>query len=278
MKSADTFSLNLCKSADRLPAALTIAGSDSGGGAGIQADLKTFAALGVFGTTAITCLTAQNPTAVSRIDPVDPKMVAAQIRMVCEAFPVKAAKTGMLYSAGIIKSVARAVKKHRISRLVVDPVMIATSGANLLRGDAIAALYEDLLPLASVITPNIQEAEILADMEICTVLDMQIAAESIGRRWKTAVVVKGGHLGGRTVVNVLYDRGTMRTFELQRIKTGATHGTGCTFSAAITAGLARGLSLPEAVEQAGRFVARALTNAVPVGRFKPLNILPLVPE
>ena len=246
------------KSVNRLPVALTIAGSDSGGGAGIQADLKTFAAFGVFGTTAITCITAQNPRRVAGIARVSPRMAALQIRMVCEAFPVAAAKTGMLYSAELIKAVAGAIRKHRIAPLVVDPVMIATSGAALLREDALSALYGHLLPLATVITPNIPEAEVLADWKIESLLDMQIAAEGIGRRWKTAVVVKGGHMKGRMLVNALYDRGTMRTFELPRVKTASTHGTGCAFSAAIAAGLANGMSLPDAVEQAGGFVAKTL--------------------
>lgn len=269
MKSAKSV-----KSVDSLPVALAIAGSDSGGGAGIQADLKTFTALGVFGTTAVTCVTAQNPSDVRGVAKIPPRMVALQIKMICDAFPVAAAKTGMLYSADIVKSVAASVRKHRIRPLVVDPVMIATSGAQLLREDAIAALCADLLPLATLITPNILEAEVLADLEINSILDMQIAAEGIGRRWKTAVVVKGGHMKGRTVVNTLYDRGTMNAFEYPRIKTVSTHGTGCTFSSAIAALLARGYGLSSAVEEAGWFTAKAVADSISVGRHRALNLAP----
>lgn len=265
-------SVKSVKSVDHLPVALTIGGSDSGGGAGIQADLKTFTALGVFGTTAITCVTAQNPGDIRGVARVPEKIIALQIRMICDAFPVAAAKTGMLYSAEIVRTVARAVKNRSIRPLVVDPVMIATSGAPLLRNDAVGALCGDLLPLAAVITPNIPEAEFLADYEINSLLDMQIAAEGIGRRWKTAVVVKGGHLPGKHVANALYDRGAMHVFEYPRIKTGPTHGTGCVFSAAVTALLARGQSLPAAVEEAGWFTATAVADAIRVGRHRALNL------
>jgi len=251
---------------------LTIAGSDSGGGAGIQADLKTFSALGVFGTTAITCVTVQNPDDVSAVASVPETIVALQIRKVCDAFPVAAAKTGMLYSADIIKSVARAVKRNRIGRLVVDPVMIATSGAPLMRNDALGALCRNLLPLASVVTPNIPEAEVLAGMSIRGVLDMEIAAGRIGRRWKTAVVVKGGHLKGKTLVNVLFDDGVIHTFRLPRVRASSTHGTGCVFSASVAAYLAHGRDLPDAVGRAGKFVARAIATSVRVGKHDALNI------
>ena len=259
-----------------IPVVLTIAGSDSGGGAGIQADLKTFSAFGVFGTTAITCLTAQNPDRVRGIQPAAPRMVDSQIRAVCEGFTVAAVKTGMLYSAGIIRAAARAVRRHRLPHLVVDPVMVATSGAVLLRRDALHALARDLLPLATVITPNIPEAELLTDREIHSVLDMKIAAEGIGRRFGVACVVKGGHLGGADLVNVLYfDSGAMIEFRHRRVQLPgrtATHGTGCTFSAAIAAGLALGLDLPAAVRRAGGFVARAVAGAVRAGRHRPLNL------
>ena len=260
------------KSVDHLPVAMTIAGSDSGGGAGIQADLKTFTALGTFGTTAITCVTAQNPTGVKAIAAVPSRIVALQIRMIREAFPVAAAKTGMLYSADIIKAVARAVKRLRIGPLVVDPVMIATSGAPLLRNGAIGALCGDLLPLATVITPNIPEAELLDDCDINSLFDMQLAAEGIGRHWNTAVVVKGGHMTGKVLANVLYDHGAMHVFEYPRVKTTSTHGTGCTFSAAIAALLARGYNLPKAVEEAGWFTARAVADARRAGRHRTLNM------
>lgn len=259
------------RSANRVSVALTIAGSDSGGGAGIQADLKTFTALGVFGTTAITCVTAQNPSAVKAVAAVPSGVVAAQIRMVHDAFPVASAKTGMLYSTDIIKTVARTVKRLRIQPLVVDPVMIATSGASLLRKDAVAALCGELLPLASIVTPNIPEAEALADFEIKSLADMQRAAEGIGSHWNTAVVVKGGHMKGKVLANVLYDRGIIHVYEYPRVRTTSTHGTGCTFSAAIAAFLARGCSLPDAVEEAGWFTGKAVANAMSAGRHLVLN-------
>lgn len=259
------------KSVDRSCVALTIAGSDSGGGAGIQADLKTFTALGVFGTTAITCVTAQNPSAVKGVTKIPPRMVAQQAQMICDAFPVAAAKTGMLYSADIIKAVATAVRRHKILPLVVDPVMIATSGAQLLCDGAISALCTNLFPLATLITPNIFEAEVLAQRKIKSVRDMQAAAEAIGRRWNTAVVVKGGHMKGKMLTNVLYDHDIVHSFEYQRVKTTSTHGTGCTFSAAITALLACGYILPEAVEDAGWFTARAVADSIRVGRYNALN-------
>ena len=259
------------KSVEDSSVALSIAGSDSGGGAGIQADLKTFTALGVFGTTAITCVTAQNPSAVNGVTKIPPRIVAQQIKMICDAFPVAAAKTGMLYSEDIVRAVARAVKKWRINPLVVDPVMIATSGAQLLREGAISALCTDLFPLATLITPNIFEAEVLAQREIKSLHDMQTAAEAIGRRWKTAVVVKGGHMKGKVLTNVLYDHDIVHSFEYPRVKTTSTHGTGCTFSAAITALLACGYILPEAVEDAGWFTARAVADSIRVGRYNALN-------
>ncbi len=254
-----------------MPVAMTIAGSDSGGGAGLQADLKTFNRLGVFGTTAVTCVTAQNPSAVKAVAAIPSRVVSLQIRMIRDAFPVAATKTGMLYSADIIKAVARAVRELRITPLVVDPVMVATSGARLLRMDAIHALCDELLPLASVVTPNIPEAELLANCTIASRFDMQLAAEWIGRQWNVPVVVKGGHMKDKVLANVLYDRGAMHVFECPRVKTKSTHGTGCTFSAAIAALLARGHGLPAAVEEAGLFTANAVAMSLRVGRHMALN-------
>jgi hydroxymethylpyrimidine/phosphomethylpyrimidine kinase len=274
-----------------MPVVLTIAGSDSGGGAGVQADLKTFAALRVFGTTAITCITAQNPRGVQGIEPISPKMVASQIEAVSEYFHVAAAKTGMLYSAAIIRAVARSVRKRGIKMLVVDPVMVATSGARLLKRDAVGALCSELLPLATVITPNLQEAEILWGRAIRSVADMNTAARSIGERFGTACVVKGGHLkpdvrgqksevrnrlselrsqrseinrqsaidSQHSVVDVLYDGRRLKAFSSPRVTGIKTHGTGCMFSAALTAFLARGEDLSGAVGRAKRFV-RSLLN------------------
>lgn len=255
-----------------LPVVLTIAGSDSGGGAGIQADLKTLTALGTFGTSAITCITAQNPDAVTGIDAVSTRLVARQIEAVTAGFPVAAVKTGMLYSAAIIAVVARELKRLPGIPVVVDPVMIATSGARLLRADAQAALCRRLLPLATVVTPNLQEAEILADHPIRTLDELIHAAVTIAGRYGIACAAKGGHLPGRRVVDVLAAAdGHVDLLELPRIKVGQTHGTGCTFSAALAAGLARGLGLKDATAEAKAYVAGALANAAKAGRHTPLR-------
>ena len=255
----------------RKPLALTIAGSDSGGGAGIQADLKTFSALGVFGASAITCLTAQNPDAVIGIEPVRPDFVALQIRAVCGGFPVAAAKTGMLFSAEIIGAVAGAARKMRLPRLVVDPVMVATSGARLLRADALRALKRDLLPLAEVVTPNLPEAEILCGHAIQTRRELGAAAREIAERYGCACALKGGHLSGRAVIDVLWADGALNEFELPRVRIRETHGTGCTFSAALAAHLALGCALPEAVQKAKAYVRSALERAPAIGRHRPLG-------
>jgi hydroxymethylpyrimidine/phosphomethylpyrimidine kinase len=251
---------------------MTIAGSDSGGGAGIQTDLKTFHALGVFGTTAITCITAQNPSGVSGVAAIDPAMVALQIRTVCEAFPVAAAKTGMLFSAAIVEAVAEALVQARIPWLVVDPVMIATSGASLLRSDAVDALRERLLPMATVITPNIPEAEFLLGARIRSVASLREAAAELARRYATACALKGGHLESDKVTDVLFCDGRLHEWSSPRIAAAETHGTGCTFAAAVTAGLAKGEGLPESVEQARAFVIRALAHPHRTGRHSPLGV------
>lgn len=256
-----------------LPVTLTIAGSDSGGGAGIQADLKTFWALGCFGTTALTCITAQNPDGVTGIVALEPDIVDKQIKAVCEAFPVAAAKTGMLYSTQIIRMVATDDVRQGIPVLVVDPVMVAASGARLLKNDAIEALCSDLLPVARVITPNLHEAEILCGHPIASVDDLRRAAEEIGDRFDVACVVKGGHLAGDEVVDVLYDEGEEYLYTAPRVQVQETHGAGCVFSAAITAFLARGDLLSNAVAKAKDFVHQALQTSVPVGRYHPLNIV-----
>ncbi len=241
------------------PVVMTIAGSDSGGGAGIQADLKAFTALGAFGTSAITCLTAQNPAEVRGILAATPAMVTLQIETVCAGFDVAAAKTGMLYSAAIIAAVARTIQRRHIPWLVVDPVMIATSGARLLRRDAVNALCNRLLPLADVITPNLPEAEELYGQAIESLPAMEAAARAIGARYRAACVVKGGHLPGQTVTDVLYHSGQIYRFRSARLKV-ATHGTGCMFSAALTAHLALGADLPAAVRGAKRYVHGVLSR------------------
>lgn len=250
---------------------LTVAGSDSGGGAGVQADLKTFEAFGVFGTCAITCVTAQNPDGVAAIAPLPERIVREQIRTVLSAFPVAAAKTGMLYSAAIIRGVAREISRHKLRWVIVDPVMIATSGARLLRRDAMAALLNELLPIASVMTPNIPEAECLLGKRIVSESDLVEGAVSLSRMFGCAVVVKGGHLRGKMAVDVLSPDGIKaHRYYTRRISAAQTHGTGCTFSAALTAALASGMSLEDSVFIAKSFVQSALRCAAKIGRHSPL--------
>lgn len=259
------------RSTASLPVVLTIAGSDSGGGAGIQADLKTFTALGVFGTSAITCITAQNPDAVTGIEAVSTRLVARQITAVTTGFPVAAIKTGMLYSADIIKAVARSLKGLAGIPLVIDPVMVATSGARLLREDAIDSLCRRLLPMATVITPNLHEIEILSNRTVRSLDDLKAAAAAVSKRFGVACAAKGGHLSGSDVVDVLAVGTRVTLFSGPRIRVGQTHGTGCTFSAALAAGLARGMTLKAAMGEAKGYVAGALRHAVNTGRHTPLN-------
>ncbi|MEI6355775.1 MAG: bifunctional hydroxymethylpyrimidine kinase/phosphomethylpyrimidine kinase [Verrucomicrobiota bacterium] len=224
-----------------IPVALTIAGSDSGGGAGVQADLKTFTAMGVFGTSALTCITAQNPDAVTGIEAVSPKLIAAQIKAVQAGFPVAATKTGMVFSDSVIRAVVRCLRQSLTGPLVVDPVMVSTSGARLLRRNAMDAMLNGLLPLATVLTPNRDEAEILAGGQIRTLQQLQKAARVIARRFNTACLAKGGHLAGTEVVDVLCTGDDDLTlYTAPRVRIRGTHGTGCTFSAALTAALALG--------------------------------------
>lgn len=254
-----------------LPAALTIGGSDSSAGAGIQADLKTFAALGVYGASAVTCLTAQNPGGVHDVRCAEAEFVRAQIRMVCEAFPIVAAKTGMLHEADVIRAVAMADVRQGLPILVVDPVMVAASGARLMSENAVDVLCSELLPHARLITPNIPEAEILCGHAIGDLEEMADAAREIGEQYDTACVIKGGNLAGEDVVDFLYDEGEEHTYRSHRVSAHSTHGAGCGFSAAITAYLARGELLHEAVGKARDFVRRAIERARPVGEQWPLN-------
>ena len=253
------------------PAVMTIAGSDSGGGAGIQADLKTFSALDVFGTSALTCITAQNPERVNGVIPVPVEMVANQIKTVCESFPIGVAKTGMLYSAEIIRVVACEEVREGIAVLVVDPVMVAASGARLLQGDAMEVMCNELLPLARVVTPNLHEAEILCGNSISNADELRTAARKIGERYDVACVAKGGHLGGTEVVDVLWDEGEEHVFTSPRVAAIETHGAGCAFSAALTAYLAQKELMSVAVGQAKDFVYEALNQAASVGPHQPLN-------
>jgi hydroxymethylpyrimidine/phosphomethylpyrimidine kinase len=247
--------------------ALTIAGSDSGGGAGIQADLKTFMAFGVYGMSAITALTAQNTVGVQGIFDVSPEFVREQIRSVMTDIGTDAAKTGMLSNAGIVKAVAEAVREFRIPNLVVDPVMIAKSGASLLAPEARKALGEELLPLATVVTPNVFEAEAILGRRIEDLDAMKKAArelQNIGCQW---VVVKGGHLDIESqAVDVLCGGRELILFRSPRLESICTHGSGCTFASAVTAGLARGLTPPDAVKRAKDYVTEAIRKGVSMGR------------
>jgi len=249
----------------RVPRTLTIAGSDSGAGAGIQADLKTFAALGVYGTTALTAVTAQNTVGVRAMTALSPDLVAAQIDAVLEDIGADAAKTGMLADASIIKTVAARIRAHGVTQLVVDPVMIAKSGDRLLREDAVQALCEELLPLALVVAPNLPEAAVLAGMSIESRADLEEAARRISARGARYVLIKGGHAPGAPT-DVLFDGEEFVDFPGRRVATTSTHGTGCTLSAAIAAYLARGASVVEAVGLAKAYVTAALGAARPLGQ------------
>jgi hydroxymethylpyrimidine/phosphomethylpyrimidine kinase len=257
----------------RIPRALTIAGSDSGGGAGIQADLKTFAALGVYGMSALTAITAQNTTGVYAVHEVPPDVVAAQIDAVATDIGVDGAKTGMLSSAPIIEAVADRIRAHRILNLVVDPVMVAKSGAPLLRPEAQEALRTQLLPLALVVTPNLHEARVLIGQQIKDLREMKEAARRIADLGPHFVLVKGGHLTGDPV-DILYDGETFTELPAPRIPTKHTHGTGCVLSAAIAAYLAQGRRPQEAVALGKEFVTRAIEAGLPLGRgYGPCNPL-----
>ncbi len=249
-----------------VPVALTIAGSDSGAGAGIQADLKTFAAHGVYGVCAITAITAQNTLGVSAVEVVSGDVVRAQIQAVMADFAVRAAKTGMLATADLVRLVATAVRDLRVPNLVVDPVMIAKSGDTLLADDAVESMRTALLPLAAVVTPNLPEAEALAGMAIRSEGDVEEAARRIAALGPGAVVVKGGHADAPDIVDVLFDGVSVRRFPQPRVPGSATHGTGCTFAAAIAAHLAHGRSLADAVPVAQRYVAGAIAAAPGLGQ------------
>ena len=244
--------------------ALTIAGSDSGGGAGIQADLKTFQELGVFGTTVITALTAQNTKGVHGIYEVTPNFVEHQLEVLFDDFPIKAMKTGMLFSAEIINVVAEIVKQKYIP-LIVDPVMIAKGGASLLQDAAIVALKENLLPLTTICTPNIPEAEVLTGITIRTSKDIEKAARKLLNFGVNCVVMKGGHQEGEQAIDTVYMENNIFTITAPRIDTKDTHGTGCTFSAAITANIANGLSVIDSIVEAKKFIQLAIATPLHIG-------------
>jgi hydroxymethylpyrimidine/phosphomethylpyrimidine kinase len=245
---------------------LTIAGSDSGGGAGVQADLKTFAALGVYGTSAITAVTAQNTVGVTAVHVLPTDIVTAQIDAVAADIAIHATKIGMLASAAIVEAVAAAIAELDLPLVVVDPVMVAKSGDRLLEEDAVAAMTRELLPRALVVTPNIPEAEVLSGMSITSVQDARTAAQRIHGRMGPSVVVKGGHASGSQVVDILFDGARFHEFPTARIATRNTHGTGCTFASAVAAHLALGATLPEAVSSAQGYVVRAMAAALDIGR------------
>ena len=248
-----------------IPKALTIAGSVSGGGAGVQADLKTFSAYRVFGMSVITAVTAQNSLGVQAVDCLPPSLVARQLSSVLEDFGADAAKCGMLGTAAVVEAVAEGLLARPVVRLVVDPVMAATSGDALLAPDALRAVTLHLLPLALVVTPNLPEAEALAGMPVSCRADMEEAARRIHRVGPRHVLVKGGHLKG-DAVDLLYNGREFTAFQAPRIESDNTHGTGCTFSAAITAGLAQGRPLAEAVRDAKAYVTRAISEGFSPGR------------
>ena len=241
-----------------LPVVMSIAGSDNSAGAGAQADLKTFCALGVYGVTAITCVVAEVPGKVSAIQPIEPRIVAEQIRLLFEAFPIAAVKTGMLYSREIIEAVADALLPG--IPLVVDPVMVATSGDPPLQQDAIALYRERLFPIANVITPNLDEAAVLLGRPLANLADMRSGGRELAARFDTAILLKGGHLREAVATDLLFAGGEIHEFTAPFVPGVSTHGTGCAYSAAIAAHLAHGGPLVEAVASAKRFITRAIAN------------------
>jgi hydroxymethylpyrimidine/phosphomethylpyrimidine kinase len=257
-----------------MPTALTIAGSDSGGGAGIQADLKTFSAFRVFGLSVITGLTAQNTRGVRGVELPTTDFIAAQLRAVLEDIGADAVKTGMLATGPIIRTVAGMVREFGLTNLVVDPVMIAASGDTLMQHEAAPVMREHLFPLATVVTPNLDEATFLCERKIRTIDDMEAAARAIHAMGPRYVLIKGGHLAGDRVIDLLFDGLAVVRQESSRIP-GEFHGTGCTLSSAIASGLAVGLSVPEAVAAAQAYIRRAMHAAPAVGGGRrPLNHFP----
>lgn len=255
-----------------IPVALTIAGSDSGGGAGIQADLKTFHAFGVFGTSALTAITAQNTRGVSAVHAIPGDVVRAQVHAVATDFEVRACKTGMLATRELVQLVASLIEQEWLPNYVLDPVMVATSGDRLLAEDAEAAIAEHLLPRCTVVTPNLDEAAMLAGFEVRDEAGMRRAADALVEQGAAAVLVKGGHLPGDRIMDLLFDGQEFTEFRRAKIRTSSTHGTGCTLSAAITAGLAHGRDLRTSVTLALQFVERAIREAPGLGHgHGPLN-------
>jgi hydroxymethylpyrimidine/phosphomethylpyrimidine kinase len=256
----------------KLPVALTIAGSDSGGGAGVQADLKTFAALGVHGTSAVTCLTAQNPQGVLGVSAVEPAFVKLQMEAVFKELPSAAVKTGMLYSARIIREVREFFERRKKRPpIVIDPVMVATSGAMLLEPDAVLEMTR-LFSLATVVTPNLDEAEVILQTKIASVEALRVSARELSARFGCAVLAKGGHLAtGGEAIDFFYDGKTELMLSARRVNGVKTHGTGCTYSAAIAAELAKGMKLEKAVVAAKEYVTRTISKSVGIGKHQALG-------
>ena len=248
------------------PRALTIAGSDSGGGAGIQADLKTFQALGCYGMSAITSVTAQNTVGVQAIHDIPPRYVGQQIDAVLEDIGADAVKTGMLSNIGIMEAVAQSLQRHFVEKLVIDPVMVATSGDPLMQQDAVEALKHLLVPVAWVITPNIPEAELLSGLSISNTAEMKAAGEAIYALGPRFVLVKGGHLTGAEAEDWLFDGEQWHGFTSPRLDTPHTHGTGCTLAAAITAYLAQELEVPVAVDKAKKYLTEGIRMGQQLGQ------------
>ncbi len=252
--------------------ALSIAGSDSGGGAGLQADLKTFAAVGVHGTSVTTCLTAQNPREVLGVHPSPTPFIKQQLKALFDLLPPQAAKTGMLYSAGIIREVASWWKRHPDIPLVVDPVMIATSGAKLLQPSAITALRDQLLPLATLITPNLDEAAFLLNRKIAHLEELREAARVAYQAWGCAVLMKGGHLKRTSkAVDVFFDGRNEQILSSPFVRNVHTHGTGCTYSAAIAGFLAKGDDLATAVKKGKELITAAIQGSRKIGKYHVLD-------
>lgn len=254
------------------PVGLTIAGSDSGGGAGIQADLKTFHAFHVYGTSAVSAVTVQNTLGVSGVHAIPTELVRAQIAAVASDLHPSACKTGMLATRELVAAVAESIREQELRNYVLDPVMVATSGDRLLDEDAEQGIADDLMPLATLVTPNLDEAAILARMPIEDEAEMRSAAEALVKAGARAVLLKGGHLTGRELVDIFYDGADWHEWRRERLPTSSTHGTGCTLSAAIAAGLAHGLPLYTAIDDALDYVHRAIVAAPGLGEGNgPLN-------
>lgn len=266
-----------------VPVALTIAGSDSSAGAGIQADLKTFSELGVYGLTALTCIVAETPGRVSKIEAVSTEMVCAQIEVLIQSFPVAAMKTGLLFSGEIVSAVAQTLRRHSARfTLVIDPVMVATSGDALLRDDAVEAYEHELFPLATILTPNLAEAARLLGEPIHDLPAMRTAGARLAEKYRVPVLLKGGHLSGHDAIDLLFAGENVVEFSTPFSRGIATHGTGCTYSAAIAAGLASGLSLEAAVRRAKQFVTATIAQhlsweTAAGGALQALNHSPTIP-